>query len=299
MADEIVYVTVTASITEIVEVEADTYDPIVVNVLVNELFEGFTFVSDTTPVTDVVGHTWYNFATGLSYVWYDGGWKPLQDPVAVPTGTIIQGGWATAPPGCAFLDGSTLVGGAALYPEIASQYPSWVVGADIVLPTMAGFTLIGTTGVAGTKPITSNAKTVTISANNLPTHTHSVSITSAAENRGHVHYLDTTAGGWAPTAGMGNPSANHTHTSGHGTNAGSQSPLGAGASWAFPGGGTKPQTGTVSSWHTHALSGYTSGAHQTHTHVVSGNTGNNTTTATALPYNTTPAHMIVKYAVKL
>ena len=217
---------------------------------------------------------------------------------AVPSGTIIQGGWTTEPPNFKFLNGQTITDGVALHPTLAAYYPSWVSGANIVLPDMSGYALVGTTGVAGTRPITSNSKTVTITSNHLPTHTHSVSITSAVENQGHVHYLSGNSGGWAATATMGWPDANHTHTESRGyQNAGSQGIVGVGASWFLY--LEYPQTGTVSSWHTHALSGYTTGAHQQHTHVVSGNTGNNTTTATALPYDTTPAHMLVKFAVKL
>jgi hypothetical protein len=35
---------------------------------------GFTFVQDTVPTTTRVGDTWFNTATGLSYVWFDSRW---------------------------------------------------------------------------------------------------------------------------------------------------------------------------------------------------------------------------------
>ena len=298
MADEIVYVTITESLVDVVEVESYIPEPLQVNVQITGA-EGFTFVTDTEPETEYVGHTWFKPSTGEAFVWHSGQWRSFPE-LAVPTGTIIQGGWTTAPAGCAFLNGQTLVDGALTYPLLAAYYPSWVSGDDIVLPDVAGMTLIATNGTPGTTPITSNSKTVTITANNLPTHTHPAgSLGTGVESQGHVHYLNSTAGGWAATATMGNPSADHTHDSGHGTNWGSQSPLGSGNSWAFPGGSSNRTTGTVSAWHTHALSGYTTGAHQQHTHAVTGSTGNNSTSATALPYNTTPAHMLVKYAVKL
>jgi hypothetical protein len=58
-------------------------------------------------------------------------------------------------------------------------------------------------------------------------------------------------------------------------------------------------TGYVSSDHSHAVSGYTTGAHQQHQHYVSGNTADSAPANTPLPYDTTPAHMLVKFAVKL
>jgi hypothetical protein len=227
---------------------------------------------------------------------------------AVPTGTIIQGGWTTEPPNFKFLNGQTLVGGVALYPALAAYYPSWVSGANIILPNASGLVMLGTTGVAGTIPISSNSKTVTITANHLPTHTHSVgTLVTATESQGHVHYLNSTAGGWAPTAGSGLQSANHVHSPVYGSisgavRTGTGGDLGNfgiqnGSFYGFT--GTTVHLNAESANHSHALTGYTSGAHQTHTHTISGSTGNNTTTATALPYDTTPAHMLVKFAVKL
>jgi hypothetical protein len=252
---------------------------------------------------------------------------------AVPTGTIIQGGWTTEPPNYKFLDGQTLTGGVAAYPALAAYYPSWVSGADIVLPNLSGYTLLGTTGTAGTRPITSNSKTVTITSNHLPTHTHSVgtlvnaaesahthsvgTLATAADSPGHVHYVGGgSVGGWAPAITMGTESVGHNHASSSGANFVSDSLAGApdfnvqsAAFYGFSAVGTALQSAN----HNHSLSGYTTGAHQTHTHTVSGSTGapashnhtisgstgNNTTTATALPYDTTPAHMLIKYAVKL
>jgi hypothetical protein len=225
---------------------------------------------------------------------------------AVPTGTIIQGGWTTEPPNFKFLNGQTLTGGVAAYPTLAAYYPSWVSGADIVLPNMSGLVMVGTTSTAGTRPITSNSKSVTITSNHLPTHTHSVSIQTGVESQGHVHYITTNAngsggidvGGWSPSWDMWGVSANHTHYYVVTSQSGGDVALAPGVQyWAQFG----ANTGTISADHDHTFGawGHVSGAHQQHTHTVSGNTGNNTTSATALPYDTTPAHMLVKFAVKL
>lgn len=310
MADEIVYVTVAADVVETVDVASFIPEPLVVDVLVNEIFDGFSYVSNTEPLTPVNGQTWYNPDTGQSKVWHLTEWFIFPE-VGVPSGTIIQGGWLVAPFGCAFLNGQTLVDGALDYPTLAIQYPSWVSGDDLVLPDIAGFTLISTNGTAGTTPITSNAKTVTITANNLPTHTHSSgTLANGNDSPGHVHYTGAShgsIGGWTGTVVTGIQSASHTHTpvygsisgnvgTGTGGNLGNFT-VGSGATYGFT--GTTNQVNAQSASHTHPVSGYTTGAHQNHSHTISGNTGNNTTTATPLPYNTTPAHMLIKTAVKL
>lgn len=303
MADEIVYVTVTADVIEIVEVDAYVPEPIIVDVQITGN-EGFTFVTDIEPETTSVGHTWFKTSTKESFVWYSGQWNAFPE-LAVPTGTIIQGGWTTAPVGCAFLNGQTLVNGAINYPLLAAYYPSWVSGNDLVLPDAEGMVLLATNGTPGTTPITSNAKTVTLIANNVPAHGHAFSDTSDAENRGHVHYLSGTNGGWTATASIA-----HTHTV-------SVNPGNSWRGWmysksSYTGTGLNVTTASADTntefyYHTSpgtsgasaGPSGYTTGAHQTHTHTVSGTTSNQTTTNAPVNYDTTPAHMLVKFAVKL
>jgi hypothetical protein len=236
---------------------------------------------------------------------------------AVPSGTIIQGGWTTEPPNYKFLNGQTLTGGVALYPTLANYYPSWVSGPDIVLPNMSGLVMLGTTGTAGTRPITSNAKTVLIGVNNLPAHSHTMSFWSGVESQGHVHYLASPGtngsggqayGGWAPTWDMWAESAQHYHP----VNAGSEYlyrdtgyNTGWTGAWMQPGGSVAITWNATTNWdtgdhdHTFSAGSHVSGAHQQHQHLVSGSTADNTTTGTALPYDTTPAHMLVKFAVKL
>jgi hypothetical protein len=224
---------------------------------------------------------------------------------AVPTGTIIQGGWTTEPTNFKFLNGQTLTGGVAAYPALAAYYPSWVSGADIILPNMSGLVMLGTTGVAGTRPITSNAKTVTITAAHMAAHNHSVNIWAGVENQGHVHYtggVHGSIGGWVGTVVTGGVSANHVH--GTWTGASFVTNHGSGTAYMNSTGNIgvfqiEGNTNYISADHSHAVSGYTTGAHQQHQHHVSGTTDSSAPANTPLPYDTTPAHMLVKFAVKL
>jgi hypothetical protein len=235
---------------------------------------------------------------------------------AVPTGTIIQGGWTTEPPNFKFLNGQTLTGGVALYPSLATYYPSWVSGADIVLPNMSGLVMLGTTGTAGTRPITSNSKTVTITANHMAAHNHSVSIWAGVENQGHVHYITTNlnngaaggtaVGGWAPTWDMYGVSVNHVHGTWTGSPSSFVTNHSSGSAYMNTTGNIgvfqiESNTGYINADHDHGFAtwGHLSGAHQQHQHLVSGNTADSAPANTPLPYDTTPAHMLVKFAVKL
>lgn len=126
----------------------------------------------------------------------------------VPTGSIVMGIWATSQPGFLLLDGSAIASASTLFPELWAVAPaSWKSGTTLNLPNMSDRFARGVTGTPGA---TGGANTHTLAAVNLPPHSHTIA---------------------------------HDHDSGHGINAGSQSPLGAGNSWAFPGGASNRVTG--------------------------------------------------------
>lgn len=223
----------------------------------------------------------------------------------VPVGTIISGGWANEPPNYKFLNGQTITDGATLHPSIASQYPSWVSGNDLILPDMNGAYLLGASSTTGA---ITGSMSLTIGANNLPVHTHANTFAVSSQSTDHVHYLTGTYGGWAATAA-------HAHTH----------PLSAspGNSWdgwvyhksSYTGTGANYQTvaadtyteiywtssGDTGAASTSALSGYTSGAHnaagQSHSHSLTGSVGNNTTTGTAIDLS--GRRLPIKFAVKI
>lgn len=91
-------------------------------------------------------------------------------PDGNPTGTIIMGGWAVAPSGYLLLNGATVVGGVATYATLASMYPSWVSGGNLVLPDTLGVVPLG----GATPGVVSGSMTHVLAANNLPVHQHVV-----------------------------------------------------------------------------------------------------------------------------
>lgn len=91
-----------------------------------------------------------------------------QNPDGNPAGAIIMGGWATAPVGYLFLDGTLIAGGVATYPDLASIYPGWVVGADLQMPNAADAVPMQGSPVG----LVSGSMTHTLTTPQLPSHTH-------------------------------------------------------------------------------------------------------------------------------
>lgn len=90
---------------------------------------------------------------------------------ANPAGTFIQGGWSTDPDGYLILDGRTIVGGVATYPELAAIFPNWVSGGDLILPDADGAVLMY--DGAGTPGDILGTMSRTITESQLPSHQHS------------------------------------------------------------------------------------------------------------------------------
>lgn len=219
------------------------------------------------------------------------------------TGTFIIGGWDVDPTGYLILDGSTVVGGAITYADLAGLFPSWVSGSDLILPNADGCAIVvddaNPGGIAG-----SMLHTLTSEAQ-LPPHTHPNS---------HVHSM---THGHSATSGY--VSNDHTHTipshqhqvgginSGQGyayrsvagntgfdiLNSGPNVTL----SWVL-----NPQTSNDGG------GGATSGISSNHTHGITvvgftGNTGDSNALNTGItgegaPIDHTPKHIKVRLAVK-
>lgn len=129
--------------------------------------------------------------------------------VEVEPGRFIFGGWDVAPDGYLMM-GTTVTGGAALHAALAAMFPSWVVGADLVLPSVDGASIIGeATDPAG---VVSGSMTLNLTVAQLPEHNHANDhdhepFDTAADEGDHVHdarFL-TTATGSGSNANLARP----------------------------------------------------------------------------------------------
>ena len=124
------------------------------------------------------------------------------NPDGNPAGTIIMGGWETAPTGYLF-GGQTIIGGAATYSELADIYPNWVSGGNLVIPDFTGSVPMGSAGSSGL-PAGSNSKTLTML--NIPTHVHAG---PAHQHNGPSHSHSIPSHGHGASAGT---QPDHDHT---------------------------------------------------------------------------------------
>jgi microcystin-dependent protein len=106
----------------------------------------------------------------------------------LPAGTIAATIKSSADTGWLLLDGSTVTGAQSTYPALWAVAPAaWKSGSNLVLPTMANKYLSGkdsgeTLGAEG------GSNTKSLSATNLPKHTHTLSAHTHTMND-HVHSL--------------------------------------------------------------------------------------------------------------
>jgi microcystin-dependent protein len=90
-------------------------------------------------------------------------------------GSIFLWFSAVLSPAVLALEGQTITGGVALYPELAAIYPDWVSGANLILPDARGRVFVGRdTGQVEFDVLgeVGGAKTVSLTANQNGTHTH-------------------------------------------------------------------------------------------------------------------------------
>lgn len=126
---------------------------------------------------------------GVSRPWVTAVAGEVSEPAGVvPISGIIPSMTATAIPDWVVLDGSTIVGGATLYPELWDLLPgSWKSGSDIVLADARGRTLIGAGTGSGLTARTlgavggSESTTLTAAQSGMPGHTHGLN------DPGHNH----------------------------------------------------------------------------------------------------------------
>lgn len=168
--------------------------------------------------------------------------------------------------------GWLLCNGTSGTPDLRSRM---VIGAD-----SSGTYTVGATG---------GAATTTISASNLPSHTHTYSSTSGNASADHTHSFSATTG--TESATHSHTDSGHTHTIASATTPGApgvnNSTGGSTGVYITETGSGTANLGTESATHTHSVSGTSGGMSATHTHSVSGTTdatGSGTAATTISPY---------------
>lgn len=246
-----------------------------------------------------------------------------------PIGAMKLWPVATAPEGYLICDGSTLnkVDYPVLYDVLGSDYQ---IDADTFrLPDMRGRVAIGAGSFDGTNTFTLNATggnyNVTLAEANLPSHSHSVSITtseagshghtaSSNEVANHTHTGTTDGGGKHNHGGSTGGAGKHSHTTGTQEMRCNQAPsysglrpYGASSVGDVQNGnevGNHTHTITEQANHTHTFTTGGGGKHShtitvnsngAHTHTVSGNTG---TTGSGTAFSIVQPYLGINYIIK-
>jgi len=101
----------------------------------------------------------------------------------IPVGGIIE--WANdsePPENYLYLHGQTVTNGATIYPTLASVYPGWVSGNNLIMPDTRNRVTIGA-GSTYSSGQTAGSANVTLAADNIPALTASLNISDP----GHYH----------------------------------------------------------------------------------------------------------------
>lgn len=244
----------------------------------------------------------------------------------IPTGTIMPFVGSAAPTGWYLCDGQTVVApGSALGLVMGSRWGT-DGGGNYRVPDLRGKFPFGAYTGASWNAVSGGADTVTLTANNLPAHTHAAGTYTTTTVADHTHG----SGGLLNA----NSTVDHTHTFLHTHNVSTSispdvvsggvlgtvlaiTPTGTGgvynisttngnvgqysltkySTWtADQSASTTTATNSPSTSHTHTLSGSTA-ANGTHNHTLTGDSGNNTTTGAAVSIlpSYTGLNFIIKY----
>ena len=306
----------TTTLTKLFEIDSSGNITTIGNLVINGTLSGISTVSTSTVNATTGNIATVNATTGN----FTRGYGIVPIGAIIPIAGSISGAESDAnmkASGYALCNGTSAATQGILSPVISATMPQ--INNEAYL---RGNTSSWTTGVA-----TGGANTKTIASENLPTHVHAVSITSAGRSAGHTHSGSTSVNNASHShsfsATTGTESANHSHSGT--TNANSYwSPMYTngqpGTNYGDGGGGTYFatqqththgfSTGTQSATHTHSLSGtsgtqsanhqhsFTTGAESVdHTHGVSGNTGNGSFANSAL--NIEPKYFDVIYWMRV
>jgi microcystin-dependent protein len=219
----------------------------------------------------------------------------------VPAGTVAATVRSTADSGWLLLDGATITSADSTYPALWAIAPaSWKSGTSLVLPTMANKMLEG----AGTTTLgaSDGSNTASLSATNLPKHTHTIDHGHGhnieADQEQHRHTVD------PPSTTVGITDPGHQHGLGL---------LNDGGIPGFPGEGHGGSV--IGSWDSYGAttgisasvniaqfnSGYADPAIEISgevTDLTGGNSGNGGAALTGAAFNVTNAHLAVNFQIK-
>ena len=103
-------------------------------------------------------------------------------PSAIPSGAIMSYAGTTAPSGWLICDGSLVVGGTSLYPDLFAviQYDFGGSGANFNLPNLSQRVPMGVGGIYP-RASASGSATHTLTISQMPVHNHGVN------DSGHIH----------------------------------------------------------------------------------------------------------------
>jgi microcystin-dependent protein len=206
----------------------------------------------------------------------------------VPSGTVSQTARATAPTGYLLCDGSAVsrTTYASLFDAIGTAYGVGDNSTTFNIPNLKGRVPVGRDSAQtefDTLGETSGAKTVSLSANNIPSHNHTG--TTNAETQEHTH-----------SGSTGGISANHTHGIGF-------SVTNPESGWGISGGSAgyvisgNAQTGTVSADHGHSFT--TGGRSATHNHTFTTSSVGGDGSGGVVAVNNLQPYVVLNYMIKI
>ena len=185
-----------------------------------------TIHSATAPTAANPGDVWFNTNNGLSFTYFDDGtskqWVEMVSSAMpavstiMPSGTIVQTARATAPDSWLICDGSAVsrTTYSVLYAAIGTQYGSGDGSTTFNIPNLQGKVPVGKdSGTFNALGATGGAETVTLTAAQIPAHSHPNTLTDPGHNHtqnSHNHTQDAHShGGVIITGGLSVPNGSY------------------------------------------------------------------------------------------